>query len=127
MYRLLVVTNVNVVLATGSARIAKGGKPVSLRGDAQDRIVACLLEYSFFFDAPYGVLEELLPLGSRPGYVRKIAFGIARLLDATIEIWSVNRIVINAQGPLSRLVIGVYRSPDEVIDMLSRLLLPQEA
>lgn len=80
---------------------ASKNKPPSAREIATAEIMAWLLARTDRFTAPYGVLSsiESVPSG---GKIRTITFGIARSLDATLLIWSANRIFIKAAGGAAR-------------------------
>lgn len=78
----------------------KTNKGPSAREITQAEIAAWLLAHQDRFTAPYGVLSgiEAVPKG---GKIRTITFGIARSLDATLLIWSANRISVSARGGAS--------------------------
>lgn len=45
------------------------------------------------FTAPYGVLDSLEPMGK--GFVRSITFGVARISDIHLQIWSEKKLVMS--------------------------------
>ena len=67
---------------------------MSQREDLTRRIVLWLQERQQTFSAPYGVLDSLKPVDGRSGYFRQITFGIARIMDATIDVWSPTNLVV---------------------------------
>jgi hypothetical protein len=68
------------------------------------------------FDAPYGVISGMDPMGR--GFMRTIAFGVSRYLDATIKIITPKNITISGQGGLARKYSGTFRSVEEVKTIL---------
>ncbi len=58
-----------------------------------------LEEHSNYFNAPYGICSGIVPFGK--GKIREIGFGVARYLDASIRIYSPNKITVRGQGGLS--------------------------
>jgi len=95
-------------------------KPMSERERVHKRLFDHLVEHKDVWTAPYGIEASVRRL-SRGGAVREILFGTARYLDATILVWSPDRIVIDAEGPLAYEVAGTYSTPDEAIAALSKL------
>lgn len=73
------------------------------------------------FTAPYGVISSLEPLKNGKGKVRTITFGVARYLDATITIWSTDKITVQAAGGLAYKIEGSYGSKEELIKKLEEL------
>ncbi len=94
---------------------------MSPREEVQNRLVEFLEAHSDRFNAPYGILDGLETIGSGPGKVRTITFGVSRYLDAGITIWSPNRIQITGQGGLAYKVEGVYHSLEETLTALKTL------
>ena len=94
---------------------------MSEREQIQNNIVAFLEQHINAFDAPYGVLTGLNPM-KRGGKVRTITFGVARYLDATINILSPNNIIVNGQGGLAYKIKGNYKSESEVLTALQTLI-----
>lgn len=92
--------------------------PISPREKAQQEILDFLNAHEDKFTAPYGILSGLqdLPNG---GKVRTITFGVARHLDATINVWSPTRIQIEAQGAYASHIAGDWNSVEQVIKMLA--------
>lgn len=89
---------------------------MSQREELQQRIVAAL-EKNTKFNAPYGIIPSLHTL--KKGKVRTIAFGVARYLDATMYIWSSNKIVVDGRGGLAYKLIGVYSSEQDLITAIN--------
>lgn len=89
---------------------------MSEREILQNRIVEYLTENASKFNAPYGVLPYLHNL--KRGKVRAITFGQARWLDATVFIWSLNKLTVDAQGPASRNLAREYPSVDAFLEAL---------
>lgn len=89
---------------------------MSLREQAQQQVVEYLHTTSVRWTAPYGVTEGMQNIGK--GKVRTITFGVARLLDAEVKIWSPTKLVIEADGPLARKVAGTFGSAKALIDHL---------
>jgi fatty acid-binding protein DegV len=96
--------------------------PSTARGKVQHKLVEWLSQHTAQFDAPYGILDSVDKLANG-GAVRRITFGVARHLDATISIWSPNRISIDGQGAFANRISGTYTSADEVITKLSDVIL----
>lgn len=71
------------------------------------------LEGDSYFNAPYGILPGIEPLGR--GKIRTIAFGVNRYLDATIRIYTPKKIVVRGQGGLAYKFDGTYYSAEELI------------
>ena len=90
---------------------------MSAREEAQKKLVEFLLEHREKFNAPYGILDGLKPMGR--GKVRTITFGIARYLDAEILIYKENNISINGSGALVSKYCGHFTSVEQVIERLS--------
>lgn len=88
------------------------------RENIQTELVKFLESNSNLFNAPYGVLPSVDSVGN--GKVRRIQFGVARYMDATISIWSEKKIEIRASGPLSYKYEGTYSSVNEAIIALSQ-------
>ena len=94
---------------------------MSPREQLQHRLVDWLEAYPARFTAPYGILPGLedLPKG---GKVRTVTFGVARYLDATVYIWSPNRLTVKAQGPLAYKIDGnEYKTFDGLTEDLALL------
>lgn len=72
------------------------------------------LENDPYFSAPYGIIEGMRSVGK--GKIREISFGVSRYLDATVEIWNPNKIVVTGQGGLSYKFEGTYSSKDALIN-----------
>lgn len=89
---------------------------MSPREQIQQQIVTYLNNHSEFFNAPYGVLDGMDNVGR--GKVRTITFGIARLLDAHIKIWSATRIDVDGSGPLEHKLTDTYSSVEDLITAL---------
>lgn len=80
----------------------KTNKGPSAREITQAEIAAWLLAHQDRFTAPYGVLSGIEAVRwTKGGKIRTITFGIARSLDATLLIWSANRISVSARGGAS--------------------------
>lgn len=90
---------------------------MSPREQVQKQLVAFLTENRNKFNAPYGVIEGLKPMGK--GKCRTITFGIARYFDGEIVIVGVDNISINGQGALVSRYCGHFTSVEEVIKKLS--------
>lgn len=90
---------------------------MSAREEAQKKLVEFLLEHREKFNALYGVIEGLKPMGY--GKVRIISFGIARCLNAEIVIYKENNISINGSGALVSKYCGHFTSVEQVIQRLS--------
>lgn len=74
------------------------------------------------FTAPYGVISSIEPVKNGKGKVRTITFGMARSLDATIYIWSADRITVQAAGPLAYKIDGsTFKNKNELIAVLETL------
>ena len=86
---------------------------MSPREEIQKRLVAFLEKRSGFYNAPYGILSGLEPLRGG-GKVRSITFGICRILDASIVIFSPSNIRIEGRGPYAYKVEGEFKSVEEV-------------
>lgn len=93
---------------------------MSERSDIQDKLVRFLENHANSFTAPYGIIAGMDNVGK--GKVRVITFGVARYLDASIEIWSPNKIKIRGQGGLAYKVEGNYSNVDEAIAALKTLV-----
>lgn len=93
---------------------------MSEREEAQAEIVEHLTENRRYWSAPYGVVAGLQDL-PRGGKVRNITFGVARFLDAHATLWSVSRIVVEAEGPLAPKVEGEFRSAADLIARLAEV------
>lgn len=91
---------------------------MSPREQVQTQIYEFLENNQDRFDAPYGIIEGLQPMGS--GKIRTITFGVARYLDACAWIWSPQRISIKGQGDLAYKYVGEYGSVEEVLEVLSK-------
>lgn len=89
---------------------------MSPREICQTKIVEFLEKNSSRFDAPYGVLSGIDPIKNGRGKIRTITFGVARYLDASIDIWSEKRIVVKGQGGLAYKVEGNFKSADSLIE-----------
>lgn len=92
-------------------------EPPSARALAQEAIHEALLEDARWWNAPYGIIVSTRPL-PRGGAVRTIVFGISRLLDAQITIWSPRRIEIDGQGGWAPRVAGRFDSVEACIEHL---------
>lgn len=91
---------------------------MSARSDIQDQIVDTLSRNRRFWSAPYGVLPGMEKWGK--GKVRTVTFGIARSLDATIYIWTPDRLTVHSAGPAHHLLKEEYRSVDELLADLDK-------
>ena len=90
---------------------------MSEREQIQEQLEQYLSENEYF-SAPYGVLTGLESVGK--GKVRTIAFGVSRYLDATILIWSKNKISVRGQGGLSYKFEGTYSSAEQLIEHFNK-------
>lgn len=83
----------------------------------QERIVSVLEARRNFYTAPYGVIpgKHKVHVG---GYVRTVTFGIARILDATVWIWTEQRAEIRAAGALAYRFAGSWTDPDALVAFL---------
>jgi hypothetical protein len=95
---------------------------MSPREAIQNRLVEFLTDNPNSFNAPYGILSGLDALPNGKGKVRTITFGVSRYLDATICIWSPNRIQIRGQGGLAYKVEGDYSDVESAIARLKTLV-----
>ena len=74
------------------------------------------------FNAPYGIIEGMAPLGA--GKKRVISFGVSRLLDASLDILQKNKLMLQGEGPLAR-TWGIsygrhqFNSPQEFKDFIT--------
>ena len=91
---------------------------MSKRAEAANKIVNYLTSELNKFNAPYGVLSSEIPIGK--GKIRQITFGIARYLDATINIYSEKRFKIQGRGALASKYNGDFESVEQVIEHLSK-------
>lgn len=92
------------------------------REEVQNQIGEWLILHKDRFNAPYGILPAIK--STLRGKIRTITFGIARYLDAIIEIWSPNLIRLRGEGPLAYLIDQrTFESAQDVIDHLSRELI----
>jgi len=66
------------------------------------------------FDAPYGIIPGMRKFAK--GKMRTIAFGVARYLDAEIQIISPNCITVSGQGGLAYKYAGKYDSIQQLKD-----------
>lgn len=89
------------------------------REAAQEALVKYLTK-SPIWTAPYGVIPGSKRVG-RGGYVRTIVFGIAAYLDASIYVWSPDRITVRGRGPLAYRVEGTYTSVEDCITSLEEV------
>ncbi len=89
---------------------------MSEREQIQETLANFLIDHGDKFNAPYGVLTGTEPFGR--GKVRTITFGVARYLDATINIISADLLQIQGQGALAHKFQGHYKSVDEVLNVL---------
>lgn len=80
---------------------------MSEREQLQNQIVE-FLESKGKFNAPYGIIEGMQPYGK--GKIRTVTFGIARYLDATIDIIKPNDLHVHGRGPLAYKYCGRYES-----------------
>jgi hypothetical protein len=85
---------------------------MSPREQAQEEIEDYLNEDSYF-NAPYGIISGLTSIGK--GKIRTITFGVARHLDAEIQIWSIKDIRVRGLGGLAYKFEGNYSSVAELI------------
>jgi len=90
---------------------------MSPREQVQQLILAELESCPEYWTAPYGILEGMYTM-KNGGKIRTITFGVARYLDAEIQIWSPKKIVITGQGGLAYKVEGTYTSVEETIAVL---------
>lgn len=93
---------------------------MSEREEVMWKIYDHLCEHTDVWSAPYGVLQGL-HAGSRGGKYRTITFGVARLLDATVLIFSPTKLVVQAQGGLAPYVEGEYGDVEELFMRLEPL------
>jgi hypothetical protein len=93
---------------------------MSARHEAFDRIVKFLNSHKSTFNAPYGILEGKT-VGKGVGSVicYNVTFGTSRYWDATITVYTENRIVLMSQGSHERLNGSYYRA-DSLIEDLKR-------
>lgn len=94
-------------------------KPASARELVQRALVSHLNEHHTVWTAPYGVIESTRDL-PRGGKIRNVTWGVARLLDAHATIWSVDKIVVQATGPVATAwdLDGTYASVDDLLEKL---------
>jgi len=92
---------------------------LSPMAEAAKKLYEFLLDHSDVFNAPYGIIDGLNPVGK--GKVRGITFGICRTLDAHATIWGPNKIVVEGQGPASCDLDGEYHSVEELAAKLTEL------
>lgn len=91
---------------------------MSKREEVANQIGEWLITHKSTFDAPYGVIPGFANRGK--GKIRTITFGVARHLDAVVEIWSPILIRLRGQGRLARTIDGqTLHSAQDVIDFLS--------
>lgn len=91
---------------------------MSKREEVANQIGEWLILHQDRFTAPYGVIPGFANRGK--GKIRTITFGVARHLDAVVEIWSPILIRLRGQGPLGQKVDGqTLHSAQDVIDFLS--------
>jgi hypothetical protein len=98
---------------------------MSKREQIQDEIEAFLTnakskEGYTFFNAPYGIITGMDTFGK--GKVRVITFGVSRYLDASVNIYTPTRIVVNGQGGLAYKVEGEFKSVAELKDFFKKSL-----
>lgn len=79
------------------------------------------LEESGKFNAPYGILPGMRPFAK--GKIRTIAFGVARYLDAEIQIISPKCITVSGQGGLAYKYCGKFNSAQELKDHFSKKII----
>lgn len=95
---------------------------MSPREQLQNELVDWLEAYPARFTAPYGILPSLDNIKNGKGKVRTITFGVARYLDATIYIWSTDRITVQAAGPLAYKIDGsTFKNAEELKQVLATL------
>jgi|SRR5579859_880139 len=64
--------------------------------------------------APYGIIVGMHAEGR--GKVRTITFGVARLLDATVKVYSSSYIVLESQGPMAQFGSPItFRTPRDAV------------
>ena len=89
---------------------------MSEREIIQNDIVS-FLEESGKFNAPYGILTGMRPFAK--GKIRTIAFGVARYLDAEIQIISPKCITVSGRGGLAYKYCGKYDSVQQLKDQFN--------
>lgn len=94
---------------------------MSPREQVQNKIVEYLEQDAARWNAPYGILTGLHPVKNGKGKVRTITFGVSRYLDASIYIWSPDKITIQGQGGLAYKVEGTFNSSEAVIAHLQKV------
>ncbi len=94
---------------------------MSPREEIQNRIVEWLEAHSDRFNAPYGILPSLETLKNGKGKVRTVTFGQARWLDATVYIWSPNRLTVQAAGPASQHLDRQYNNVNDFLTALEAM------
>lgn len=92
---------------------------MSEREEIQKKIYNALEENKDYWDAPYGILMGMKSIGK--GKIRTVVFGVSRYLDAIVEIWSPNRIVIRGEGGLAYKVEDEFKSAYEAIERLRKV------
>ena len=86
----------------------------------QDKIVSHLQDHSEVYGPSFGIMPVLEPL-PRGGFVRSVQFGVPRTLDATVYIWSPEKLTIEARGALSYIFQDTYGSVEGFIADLRRI------
>tara|TARA_B110000503_G_C6840561_1_gene286669 strand:+ start:173 stop:442 length:270 start_codon:yes stop_codon:yes gene_type:complete len=76
-----------------------------------------LQDHSDVFNAPYGILSV------ESSHPKRMTFGIARILDASVEIYGPKFILLRTSRHPKR----VFKSVDELLEMLREQFLPEEA
>lgn len=92
-------------------------EPKSARQLVQEELVAFLTKHADVFDAPYGILPGLQPVGTG-GKVRTVTFGRRRVLDAQVCIWAPGLITVHAQGAYASSFPEKYPSVQVLISHL---------
>ena len=91
---------------------------ISDREILQTKLVDYLISRNVF-DSPKGIVDSIEEI-SNGGKVRKITFGQVGWLDATIYIFSINNIVVDASGPTADTLVGKYKSYEDLIEQLEK-------
>lgn len=95
---------------------------MSDRSKAHATILKFIEDNQSQFTAPYGIIVDNSVNRQSGGIIaRKITFGIARTLDATVWVWAADSIEIRASGPLYR-IAGLGLSVSEVLNRLRSII-----
>ena len=92
---------------------------MSARGEAFTKLCEFLEEHEAAFDAPYGVIEGSIP-GKHSGSIvaYTVTFGCSRTWDATVTLYSEDRVVLSSRGHYTKLN-GSYDSVDALTKALT--------